>query len=165
MSKEAWQPSEIDKILAFKGYFKYASGVAVFNNPHGMTRLHAHEVNRENIKEITCIAEKLILSGLISIITYANPKEIRGDVSLVKNGFEDAFTYMNDTVNLAYAKGGKRLDKLNPYLPILRPAPMLDQVMYDQICEPTAQPLSIADLMDGIQTSPAFRNFQEIIEL
>lgn len=156
MNHEIWQPDEMDTHLGVESYIRYASGVAILNDPERLTPVHGIEVSESTAKEILIVAEDLMLRGATDVIKYAHPKSKRNRLNELEKEFDSAAPFMLDTVNNAAAQQKERLDTLNSFLAVVRPAPMLHEGTYRKICRSRLYMLTTHDLMDGIRPSALF---------
>jgi hypothetical protein len=157
MQQEIWKPNEYDKILACQGYVQYATSISILNDPVEYKQLHGQEVvNEDNRERIYLHAHDMMLNGLKSVIKYANPPELRSKLLKMEKVFEDALPNMIDTVNDSYKNHGDRLDKINPWLRILRPLPITEKIIYGYVCHSRVEKLPASILMGGFMMNEVF---------
>jgi hypothetical protein len=158
MVTEAWKPSVEDKQLACEGYVNFAGGVAILNDPEATTAIHAQEVVERNFPEIIHAAESLMHYGLVEVIKKANEPKFRNNLMGLEHRFHDALPHMLATLDRSYDEYQDRLQALNPFFGTLRPAPMLDQHIYNNLCHRRLQRVRIARLILPFRPSPILEN-------
>ncbi|HVV67055.1 MAG TPA: hypothetical protein VHB72_03220 [Candidatus Saccharimonadales bacterium] len=157
MTKELWEPSDLDKFQAHEAYFRYAVGVIMLNDPGSMSDLHQKNLaDAEQQQAVLVHAKTLIWAGLSDVIRYANPPELRSPFTNTENNFAEAFPHMRDTVREVAEEESDRLSELNNTLPILRPLPLAHETVYKSIAHGRKEKVYVFHAMDVFPVSSSF---------
>ncbi|MCA9333141.1 hypothetical protein KDA00_04715, partial [Candidatus Saccharibacteria bacterium] len=96
--------------------------------------------------------------GLKQVIRYSHDEENRSYLAELEHRFTEAIPNIREIVDMAYDENGDRLAQINPSLPLLKPAPIYDPIVYRYICHSRLEKITTERLLDGFNPSPFFGN-------
>ena len=155
-----YSPSDVDKFRADQAYVRYAGGVAIVHDPVMTMEMHGLSLT-EDPEAILSEAVHMMVEGVLGVIRYAHPSELR-KVLIMEDRYEEALPHMIETVRRVTIEQRSRLDALSPSIAPMQPAAMTQRGIYRNLCHGRRDKVTSRKLLDGILPFPAFRELSEL---
>ena len=150
MSESTWEPSQTDMFQSQQAYLRYATGIALLNNPpkFGIG-------NRSEIPALVNNARSLMIESCRKMIQMASAPEQRESLEGPADNYDQALPHLQATVSQVYDIQLEPLRRLSPLLESIRPMAVSEQAIYRQVCAGHLGSVSLQELMDGVWLAPA----------
>lgn len=157
MEQKLWTPSDYDKELASQGYIQYSLGLSILQKPEKFNDLHGEElINEASSARVYSHAHGLMINGLKRVTRFANPAEIRSNLSKMEENFDSALPNILGTIDYTFDHLDEQMDAINSCLKIVKPMPIIDKITYGFLCHSRMDKLTASSLMGGFLMKQIF---------
>ena len=130
-------PFEPDYQVTSEAYLRYCAGLAVAQTPFDTISIHHFDDVERDADNIWGIAENIMTSSIRSIIKAVRPPDSH---THAKHSYEQNLPFLFRALDAAFETHTDKITTINPWYPILRPAPFLHKSTFPGLAVPALTP-------------------------